>query len=270
MRILTLNTHSHLEENYEMKCRIFADAIVEYTPDIIALQEVNQTDSAPKITNTDKIFSIGSVTLTEDNHALQVARLISRRGIDYNVVWAGIKKGYKKFDEGIAVMSLAPIETAHIFAISKNTDYQNWKTRKALIASAGGVKICSVHLGWWNDTDEPFESQFDKLDNELKKRGCNFVAGDFNSPDNVTNEGYAFVRNCGWNDTFVLADIRKGHHTTNGAIAGWEQNEPKRIDYIFSADDVHVTECCTIFDGERYPQISDHYGVMTDISGGKK
>jgi len=41
MKLLTLNTHSIIEENYEQKFKIFVDEIYKERPDIIALQEVN-------------------------------------------------------------------------------------------------------------------------------------------------------------------------------------------------------------------------------------
>ena len=270
MRIITLNTHSLIEDNYETKCRIFADAIACYKPDMIALQEVNQSAEKNIITSTDRAFAIGSVPMTEDNHALRVARLVAKNGVDYHFVWAGAKRGYGRFDEGLAIMSAKPIDNAYLFAISSDTDYHNWKTRKALVASSGGVSLCSVHLGWWNDADEPFDLQFGRLDAELKKRGCDFVAGDFNSPDDIPDEGYAMVRKSGWHDAFVLSEIRKGHHTASGTIAGWEKDEKRRIDYIFLRESAQVTECCTIFDGERYPVVSDHCGVMADIVRGEK
>ena len=43
IKLLTLNTHSLIENNYKTKLKIFTDAILQEKPDIIALQEVNQT-----------------------------------------------------------------------------------------------------------------------------------------------------------------------------------------------------------------------------------
>ena len=42
MKILTLNTHSLQEENYEQKLNWFVEGILKERPDIIAMQEVNQ------------------------------------------------------------------------------------------------------------------------------------------------------------------------------------------------------------------------------------
>ena len=45
MKLITLNTHSLIEEHYEEKLRAFADLICKERPDILAMQEVNQLAS---------------------------------------------------------------------------------------------------------------------------------------------------------------------------------------------------------------------------------
>ena len=47
MKLLTLNCHSLVEPGYESKLAAFAGEMLRRQPDIIALQEVNQTRSAP-------------------------------------------------------------------------------------------------------------------------------------------------------------------------------------------------------------------------------
>ena len=43
MKLITLNTHSLAEPDYENKLKLFARAVLRETPDVIALQEVNQS-----------------------------------------------------------------------------------------------------------------------------------------------------------------------------------------------------------------------------------
>lgn len=43
MKLITLNTHSLAEPDYENKLKLFAGAVLRETPDVIALQEVNQS-----------------------------------------------------------------------------------------------------------------------------------------------------------------------------------------------------------------------------------
>ena len=47
MKLLTLNTHSLLEKNYLQKLDQFVDTIIKEQPDILSLQEVNQSITAP-------------------------------------------------------------------------------------------------------------------------------------------------------------------------------------------------------------------------------
>ncbi|MCD8170518.1 MAG: hypothetical protein LUE94_14670 [Clostridiales bacterium] len=49
MKLMTLNTHSLEEENYEAKLHAFAEGVCRAEPDIIALQEVNQTQIAAPV-----------------------------------------------------------------------------------------------------------------------------------------------------------------------------------------------------------------------------
>ena len=42
MKLITLNTHSLIEEHYEEKLHAFAEVVRKEKPDILALQEVNQ------------------------------------------------------------------------------------------------------------------------------------------------------------------------------------------------------------------------------------
>lgn len=52
MKLLTINTHSLIEKNYESKLNLFADAISHHHPDIIAMQEVNQTQNSEIISES--------------------------------------------------------------------------------------------------------------------------------------------------------------------------------------------------------------------------
>ena len=49
MKLLTLNTHSLIEPDYEAKREIFVDFIAREQPEVFALQEVNQTAAAPQL-----------------------------------------------------------------------------------------------------------------------------------------------------------------------------------------------------------------------------
>ena len=47
------------------------------------------------------------------------------------------------------------------FLTSKTDDYENWKTRRILGIQPEGSSdwFFTVHMGWWNDEEEPFVDQ---------------------------------------------------------------------------------------------------------------
>ena len=123
MKLLTLNTHSLQEENYEKKLDWFIEGILEERPDIIALQEVNQTADA-ELAGAEllegQVPIPGSKPVRQDNHAAQVVYRLRQAGIDCSWAWLPIKLGYGKYDEGVAILSLGKkIGAAEAFPISK-------------------------------------------------------------------------------------------------------------------------------------------------------
>ena len=145
MKIMTLNTHSLAEPEYESKLAAFAGSLVQIKPDIIALQEVNQSRSAPpaasgwlresgyvpccaKDLNTVSPCASRAV-IRADKHALNLALLLARAGVSYQWTWTPAKVGYGIYDEGLAVLSRSPILGTSQFYITGIRDYENWKTR---------------------------------------------------------------------------------------------------------------------------------------------
>ncbi len=85
-------------------------------------------------------------------------------------MWLPIKIGYGKYDEGLAILSRSPIIDTDNVLISKCNDYSYWKTRRII-----GIKnelgwFYSVHMGWWNDEEEPFNEQWNNLNNHLSNK----------------------------------------------------------------------------------------------------
>ena len=83
MKLLTLNTHSLIEPDYEAKREIFVDFIAEEQPEVFALQEVNQTAAAPLLAEAPAGYYPcpgNMVLLKADNHAAAVARMLEAAG----------------------------------------------------------------------------------------------------------------------------------------------------------------------------------------------
>lgn len=166
MKLLTLNTHSLIEPEYEAKRDAFVEFIRKEQPDVFALQEVNQTAAAPLLAGVPAGYYPcpgNMVLLKADNHAAAVARMLEEAGCAYHWSWLPAKIGYDRYDEGMAVFSRAPITAAENLLLSQINDYNNWKTRRALGICAGDVWCYAVHMGWWKDEEEPFADQWNIL-----------------------------------------------------------------------------------------------------------
>ena len=252
----------------------FVEAVSQEMPQIIALQEVNQTSSEADIPQDELLSyypSDSSTTIRKDNHVYNAVKLLRQRGITYYWTWIALKKGYDKYDEGIALMSLSPIVETDILLISNINDYNDWKTRKILGIRTEAMPeewFYSVHFGWWNDKDEPFCEQWKKTDSYMMKYDTVWLMGDFNSPAQVRNEGYDMIIKSYWQDSFVIADKKDSGVTVEKVIDGWKDksNVPHgmRIDQIWCSKKTSIRESKTIFNGENFPVVSDHYGVIID------
>lgn len=293
MKIITLNTHSLIEPGYVQKREAFLQVLLREQPDILAMQEVNQTVQA-EVLSREMLGGSGYVPcpgaerpVREDNHAAWLAQRLAECGTVYSWSWLPAKLGYGKYDEGVALFSRSPVREAEGLCISRTDDYQNWKTRKVL-----GIRteqplgwFYTVHMGWWEDEEEPYRSQWQVLNahlGEKKSAGCPaWVMGDFNSPSAVRGQGYDLVCESGWYDTYTLAREKDDGITVAGEIDGWrgqpgtksgksgneekkKTDEGMRIDHIFCSLPISVLRSRVICSGKREPQVSDHYGVMIE------
>jgi len=284
MKILSLNTHSLQEENYEEKLDIFLKFILQEQPDLIALQEVNQSTNATEVGNAE---CIGMVSLPEirislkiDNHALRVVRALRYAGIHCSWAWLPIKRGYDKYDEGVAILSLKePITHTDVCTISRADDYMNWRTRKVLGVRVGNRRewFYTVHMGWWQDAQEPFIDQWDILSRHLEPIAFMnrvWLMGDFNSPAEVRGQGYDLISGDGWKDTFILAEKKDSGCTVSGVIDGWREllDNPEsmpgmRIDHIWCSKEAPVLKSRVVFNGKHEPVVSDHFGILMETKG---
>ncbi len=258
IKILTINTHSIIEPDYEEKLDYFVGEIAKNPPDIIAMQEVNQTASSRLASEVYGFMPCISRMIREDNHALRVAGKLCEKGVDYHWTWVPVKLGYGKFEEGLAFLSRYPLIGTYTSYISTTHEYSNWKTRRMLGIFTEKGDFYNVHMGWWNDEEEPFIGQWERVNRYIS--GAAWLMGDFNSPDDVRGEGYDAVIESGWKD------LCPTDHTVAKKIDGWEEDRRQRLDYIFSNFDARIISSKTIFDGVNGKEISDHFGVLAQVS----
>ena len=273
MKLLTLNTHSLVEDNYSTKLDAFVSAIAEQRPDIIALQEVNQTiaETQVDVISEGYVPCVENIVIRKDNHVYKAAELLEGAGVKYYWTWLPLKKGYNKYDEGIALMSRSRIIETDVVRISETDDYNNWKTRKIIgirTEAAPDEWFFSVHYGWWDDLDEPFQNQWQKTAEYMKKYSRVWLMGDFNSPAEVRNEGYDIINSGGWYDSYTLARTRDNGITVGKVIDGWRDKvsgtDGMRIDQIWCSQKSEIASSEVIFNGANKPVVSDHYGVVAE------
>lgn len=275
MKLLTCNTHSIVEKDYEEKLSYFNKWLAKEEYDIVALQEVNQTHESKKI-NIDGLKgyvpSGEGIIIREDNHIMRVVNSLQAQGKEYYWTWTPIKLGYGKYDEGIGIISKHKPKEIREFYLTKSKSYTNWKVRKVI-----GIKVeiegkerwfFSVHTGWWNDDEENFKDQLRKLNRELSFVDEDiYLMGDFNNPYQIENEGYDEILNSGWYDTYDLAEEKDDGITVSGLIDGWKENKnlkEMRIDFIFKTNNKKVKRSRVIFNGKVGEIVSDHFAVEVE------
>ncbi len=152
MKLLTLNTHSLMETDFERKRKSFVQAILKEKPDIMALQEVNQSRPAHAVSvPPEGCVAAPSISLRSDNYAYRIAKSLREGGLNYQWVWLPMKIGSDRFDEGIAVFSRTPVKQWQKVRLSDSQSYENFRTRYALGICTGEVWYYSVHTGRWQD-----------------------------------------------------------------------------------------------------------------------
>lgn len=271
MKLLTLNAHAWMEENQHDKLKQLAAFIDEQQFDVIALQEVNQSMEETPL-SPDDLGAYHSadpeVVIKRDNYAYVLNGLLSNA---YHWTWAPAHVGFAKYDEGLAILSKTPITATVNEYVSSLQDYDNYRSRKivGIQTVVDGVQawFVSGHYNWWND-EESFRGLWDRTTKVLNSFAPTpvFMMGDFNNAAEVRGEGYDYVLQSGWSDTYPNAAVRDEGHTVIKAIAGWESNaEPLRIDFIFSNKAAQVQSSTVVLNGKTGPVVSDHFGISVEL-----
>ena len=97
MKILTLNTHSLQEKEMDLKQQILAEFIEKEQPDVVALQEVNQTMSADALPALPPRYVAvqNGVPMKADNYANALQNKLIALNQDYYFAWLPMKVGYE-------------------------------------------------------------------------------------------------------------------------------------------------------------------------------
>lgn len=262
MKLLTLNTHSLIDKNFGNSAEILANAIIQEKIDVIALQEVNQPVLGDVISTSSPISV--NYPIKNGNYILKVLEYLKKSSHNYYSIWYGFKKSYGMYEEGVGIITRLPVKNAEYLLLSSGRENPEWKRRCAVGIATPYGNFYSTHMGWWQDKDEPFLEQWERLKAAVCGKSA-FIMGDFNAESDVKGEGYDLVTADGFYDTYCLAESRDDGFTVADKIDGWQTDRRKRIDYIFSNSPLRVINSAVIFDGKNYAKISDHFGVVIEI-----
>jgi len=292
LTVLTLNLHTYQElraaesieseltdelalrriEAYDTIFDRIAAGIERLDPDIICLQEVGEW-SGGKQTDAEAVRFGAS----DSNMVYLILSRLGDRRYHHTMDWSHY--GWDVWLEGSAILSKYPLRYTESRFISNpaNSGRDNWKSRNVPMAKidvpeVGPVAIFSVHAGWWDDPEEPFEAQYRRLLRwaaEVKEpASATILCGDFNVA--AASPGYAFMtRGTGYSDQYALANPEGMLDATIGGGAdGWEDaSVGRRIDYILMNEDspLEVTRARRAFTDDYLGRVSDHVGVYAEF-----
>ena len=261
MKLLTINVHGWLEDRQEEKIAELARTIAENDYDLDALQEVNQSITAPYV----------SRELKADNYGLKVLEhLESLVGPRYSYFWSNSHIGYDRYDEGIAILTKLPVYEVDAFYCSRHQKLDSILSRKILgltLSYQGQLIDCySCHI---NLPDCPEEDQLEnikKIVNRTDHHRLKLFLGDFNTDALSDQAAYEAIKGLGLYDGFELAEEKDSGITVEKAIDGWSgHSQEKRLDYIFLNQKRRVLASRVIFNGSNKSPISDHFGVEMSL-----
>ena len=269
-KLLTLNTHSWQEADNTSCLRHVTEAVLAEQPDVIALQEVNQSEKG-QAAGIERLtasgYSTAGFVINENNWALCLAEALRHKGLAYQWSWGFAHVGYRTWAEGVAVLSRKPILEVRTTDISDpGLAADSWRHRRVLAIRNADGWFCSVHTGWWEDAEDPFAGQWQRLNDFTKTMdGSRYLMGDFNCPAHLRHQGYHLMTASGWQDCYARADEKDGGVTVPGQIDGWRQEQVDgfRLDLCLAGQAGHTLCSRVIFNGGFYPVVSDHFGVLT-------
>lgn len=269
--MLTINLHTYQESaaTQDEKFDRVVSAIIDLDADIVALQECAQ----------NKNSTVAGIkyekTIRVDNMAKIITERLAEKGKTYNYFWDWEHYGWSVWEEGSAILSKYEITKVDSRYVSNSISVNNPNSRRPVmvelnIPNVGKTAVFSVHTGWWNAADEPFQTHFTNLnkwiEEVVQQDGLQNVlmGGDFNIE--ASKPGYEYVMNFDkYIDSYYVANPNGFMDATiGGNIAGWANGDPygKRIDYIFmeknSKFEVKLSQ--RIFTEKAYGRVSDHNG----------
>lgn len=278
LTVLTINLHLYQERSATAKLHRVAEAIHALDADIVLLQEAGQHQDAPVVGRHR------GVDLRQGNAALVIAdQLRAQHHRDYDFFWDCSHLGWEVWEEGSAILTKHPIVATESRFVTRSkagrafTWSRNVPRARIETPGNGTVDAYSVHLGWWDDPQEPFRHQFDQLLAWTRANAdaadAQLLGGDFNIPAATVGYRYLMTQS-GFTDVYLSVNPEGMRDpTVGGHIDGWAHGdaEGKRIDYLFLAPGSRLAPALSqrTFTEGSMGRVSDHNGTYaTFVNGG--
>lgn len=261
MKIMALNLNSYQEDNQEEKFRRIADKIIDEEIDAMCFSEASQRINTPYAHDH----------IREDNALKIICDMVNEKSKDtYHYAWDFSHFGFTIYEEGIGIITRCPIDKVECRYISKTADTFSYKSRKVMKITLWDheqkINVYSVHLGWGDDEYEPFEYQFQQLDQWIKEEPDVFtvISGDFSNDYNTRY--YDMVVSEAYIDQYLQANPEGMNDYTfiNPSGIEFRHAEKLRLDYIFTnTNDYRAVDAKRFFlEGDR---VSDHVAIYVEL-----
>lgn len=275
MKLLTLNTHSWLEIHQISKIYELAQFIAQHKIDAVALQEVNQFIHSPVVESPLGYVGGADRPIRQDNFVFLLNQFLAELDQPYHWAWSVAHLGFERYDEGVALLTRAPMQNVKCIDVSPSYTDQDVARRVVIVAELGGehsgLWVASAHMSWWDLQGTPlFAAEFELLDRSIKELAGSqtiLLAGDFNNAAEVAGEGYELMQSLGWHDTYLTAASVSGEHTVHKAIHGWDSlTQALRIDLVLANRPLEVLEHSVVFPDATENALSDHSGLLLTLN----
>jgi endonuclease/exonuclease/phosphatase family metal-dependent hydrolase len=215
-----------------------ADALHEFTPDIVLLQEIQRRQLG----------------------ALRVALgTVDAR-------WRFKHWPVRAPAEGLGLLARHPVGDARSQVLAHRWRFWDWRRRVAIHATLrvgdATVRVTDVHLGAGVTHDERARQARDLLDGAY---GATVIAGDLNAEPGTPELAVFGV--AGWTD--AESRVRAAgvaRPATNWAPGPRDAAPTQRLDYVLVRDTTPVLEALVPADWARWAALSDHLPVVARIA----
>ena len=281
MRMLTLNCHSLLDYDSDKQIQEIVDQIVREEIDVLSLQEANQSQFESAIAE-DELKSLGykepaevNAIIKKDNFAYRLSRALKKVKLDFKWSWNLAYGGENGLEWGVALFSRLCLTNVHSTLISSSDFTGNLTKRCVLLAQlADEMKtvVAAVHFNGENSSE--FRHEWSNLMETIARLGLSnrpaYLLGNFNVDAEVDTGSYTLM--CQeFEDTYCSAISKGDGMTVRGKLDGWDDSGiSERLDYILTNAQNEVSYSRICFDGNIGPRISNHAGVLIEVSDGSK